>query len=105
MGLGVSLIVMAVGAILTWAVEDRSSGVNLDAVGVILMIAGAIGFLLSLMLWSTWWGGSFFRRHTYVGAAPGGTRYVRRGAPVEEEVEVIEERPAGPAGPPGAPPP
>jgi hypothetical protein len=102
MGLGVSLIVMAVGAILAWAVEDRSSGVNLDAVGVILMITGAIGFLLSLMLWSTWWGGGFFRRHTVVGAAPAGPRYRRRRAPAtEEEVEVIEE---GPTGPPAGPP-
>ena len=56
MGLGVSLILIAVGAILTWAVTDTSSAVNLDAVGVILMVVGLVGFLLSLAFWSTWWG-------------------------------------------------
>jgi hypothetical protein len=48
MGLGVSLILIAVGAILTWAVEADVSGLNVNAVGVILMIVGLIGGLLSL---------------------------------------------------------
>ncbi len=59
MGITVSLIFMAVGAILTWAVSAEVSGVDVTAVGVILMIVGAIGALLSLAFWSSWggWGG------------------------------------------------
>jgi len=56
MGIGVSLILIAVGAILTWAVEATVSGVDINAVGVILMIVGAVGLLLSLMFWSSWGG-------------------------------------------------
>jgi len=56
MGIGVSLILIAVGAVLTWAVEASVSGVDINAVGVILMIVGAVGLLLSLMFWSSWGG-------------------------------------------------
>ena len=60
MGLGVSLILIAVGAILTWAVDAHVSGVNVNAVGVILMIVGLIGGLFSLAFWSSWWGPGYF---------------------------------------------
>ena len=40
MGIGVSLILIAVGAILTWAVTDNVSNVDLSTVGVILMVVG-----------------------------------------------------------------
>ena len=43
MGIGVSLILIAVGAILTWAVTAEASGVDLTTVGVILMVVGGIG--------------------------------------------------------------
>jgi hypothetical protein len=56
MGIGVSLILIAVGAILTWAINASVSGVDVNAVGVILMIVGAVGLLLSLMFWSSWGG-------------------------------------------------
>ena len=56
MGIGASIILFAAGAILTWAVEVRSEGVNWDMVGVILMIVGAVAFVLSLMFWSPWAG-------------------------------------------------
>jgi hypothetical protein len=56
MGIGVSLILIAVGAILTWAVNATVSGVDINSVGVILMIVGAVGLLLSLMFWSSWGG-------------------------------------------------
>ena len=51
MGIGVSLFLMAVGAILTWAVDAQVSGVDLDTVGVILLAVGAIGLLVSLVVW------------------------------------------------------
>ena len=54
MGIGVSLVLIAIGAILTWAVNATVSGVDINAVGVILMIVGAVGLLLSLMFWSSW---------------------------------------------------
>ena len=56
MGIGVSLILIAAGAILTWAVSAEASGVDLQTVGVILMVVGAIGAVLSLVFWSSWGG-------------------------------------------------
>ena len=52
MGIGTSLLLFAVGAILKYAVTADVSGIDLDTVGVILMIVGAIGFVLSLF-WMT----------------------------------------------------
>src|SRR3989440_6085196 len=62
MGIGVSLILIAVGAILTWAVHASVSGVDINTIGVILMIVGAVGILLSLMFWSRWGGPALGRR-------------------------------------------
>ena len=53
MGIGVSLILIAIGAILTWAVETTVSGVDINTVGVILMVVGAVGLLISLVFWSS----------------------------------------------------
>ena len=97
MGLGVSLILIAVGAILTWAVEAHASGVNVNAVGVILMIVGLIGGLFSLAFWSTWWGPGYFGRYANAGPATVRRRRVASPAavfeePVAEAEEVVEER-------------
>ncbi len=76
MGFGISLILIAAGAILTWGINATVSGVNLDTIGYILMAVGAIGALLSLMFWSSWgWGGgprAYYsrRRATYVDEGP-----------------------------------
>src|SRR4029450_895273 len=51
--LGVSIFLLVVGAILTFAVEVTTSGFNLNTVGIILMIAGALGLVLSLLFWSS----------------------------------------------------
>ena len=59
MGIGISVFLIAVGAILTFAVEVSVSGVDINTVGVILMIAGAIGLLWSLIVLS---GGGWGRR-------------------------------------------
>ena len=56
MGISVSLVLIAVGAILKWAVTATTSGVNLGTVGLVLMIVGAVGLLLSLIFWSSWGG-------------------------------------------------
>ena len=74
MGIGVSLILIAAGAILTWAVNATVSGLNIHTIGVILMVVGAIGIILSLMFWSTWGGvgGGARRRTTVVDDGPPG---------------------------------
>jgi hypothetical protein len=56
MGVGVSLILIAAGAILTWAVNATVSGLDINTIGVILMVVGIIGLILSLMFWSSWGG-------------------------------------------------
>jgi hypothetical protein len=58
MGIGVSLLLVAIGAVLVFAV-------GVSAIGWILLIVGAIGILLSMVFWSSWggWGG---RRGTIV---------------------------------------
>ena len=53
MGIGVSLFLLAVGAILAWAVDVEASGIDLNTIGVILMVVGVIGLLLSLLFWSS----------------------------------------------------
>ena len=60
MGIGVSLILIAVGAILTWAVSATVSGVDINTIGVILMVVGAAGLLISLVFWSSWAGPGYF---------------------------------------------
>ncbi|MGH9037784.1 MAG: DUF6458 family protein [Acidimicrobiia bacterium] len=53
MGIGVSIFLLAAGAILAFAVNVSAEGVELDTVGVILMIVGGIGLLFSLLFWSS----------------------------------------------------
>jgi hypothetical protein len=54
MGIGVSIFLIAVGAILTWAVTATVAGLDINTVGVILMVVGAIGLVLSMIFWSSW---------------------------------------------------
>jgi Domain of unknown function (DUF6458) len=66
MGLGVSLILIAAGAILAWAVDVSVSGVDLQAVGWVLLVVGIVGILLSLVFWSSWGGVGATGRRRYV---------------------------------------
>ena len=52
MGIGVSVFLLAVGGILSFAVSDRISGVDLTTVGYILMGAGALGLIITVFLLS-----------------------------------------------------
>jgi hypothetical protein len=96
MGIGVSIFLMAVGAILAFAVHMPSNGINLDTVGVILIILGLLGLLTSLVLWEDW-----TPRRRAVGYDDGPDVVVRRRRPrvvtVDDEdpdmVHVVEERP------------
>lgn len=77
MGMGTSIFLIAIGAILAFAVNVETEGVNLNTIGMILLIVGAIGAVLSMIFWNSW--GGF-----------GGTRTVERGGSrrrvVEEDV-------------------
>lgn len=53
MGIGVSLFLIAVGAILALAVDYEASGIDVATMGVILMVVGGLGLLLSLLFWSS----------------------------------------------------
>ena len=71
MGLGVGIFLIAVGAVLTFAVSATTSGVNLDTVGWILMGVGLASILVALMFWESWGGpGYWTRRRTYVDDGP-----------------------------------
>jgi hypothetical protein len=68
---GVSLFLVAIGAILTWAVRVSVTGVDLQMVGIILMVVGAVGALSSLVFWN----GPLSRtRRTIVREDPGAGR-------------------------------
>lgn len=104
MTFGVSLILIAVGAILTWGVNKEVEGLDISVVGVILMIVGLVGFILSMLFWSQWSPVYQRRRSTYVEGAPARRPgYARADSAPRREVVIEEEVP--PAGPPAGPPP
>ena len=70
MGVGTSIVLIAVGAILRFAVSVTTTGFNLHTIGLILMIVGALGLVLSIFFWSSWGG--------FGGGAGGGYRRQRR---------------------------
>jgi len=56
MGVTASLLLSAAGAVLIWAVSATTNGINIHTVGVILLIVGIIGFVISLFFWQSWGG-------------------------------------------------
>jgi hypothetical protein len=64
MGIGTSLFLVAVGAILDFAVTAHARGFNINTVGVILMIVGIAGLVISLLFWNSWGGFGVSRRRT-----------------------------------------
>jgi Domain of unknown function (DUF6458) len=87
MGIPVSLLVIVLGAILAFAVTGSASGVNVQAVGWILVIVGIVGLVLSLILWDSWAGRGFWRRRAYYEAPPGAGDPRRGRRIVREDVE------------------
>jgi membrane protein implicated in regulation of membrane protease activity len=81
MRIGVGIFLMVLGAILAFAVETDVPGVNVNALGVILLLIGLVAALYSLLFWSTLtpWGRrrAIARRRIVAGDRP---------------VEVVEER-------------
>jgi len=78
-----SIVMIAVGAILRFAVSVTTTGFNLHSIGLILIILGIVSLLLSIMFWGSWGG--------FNTGASGGYRRQRRvtqdgsGGFVEEE--------------------
>jgi len=65
MGISLSILLIAIGAVLAWAVDAQVSGIDIQVAGVILVIVGAIGLVLSLVFWSSW--GGFGNRDSAAG--------------------------------------
>ena len=82
MRIGGSLFLIAVGAILKWAVTDHVNNVNLATIGVILMVVGAVGLLLSLIFSAT-------RRRTDV-IHHGNREFVDQVMPADSHTTYIE---------------
>lgn len=76
MGIGGSLLLIAVGAVLRFAVTKHVNGVNLQTMGVILMIVGIVALAITLIWMST-------RRRTDIIERPGSTTYVRPPDPLD----------------------
>jgi hypothetical protein len=62
MGLGVSILLIAAGAILAWAVNATVSGVEIHTIGWILLVVGIVGAVLSMIFWSSWAGPGYWSR-------------------------------------------
>jgi hypothetical protein len=94
MGISVSILLIAVGAILTWGVTADAEGLDVNAIGVILMIVGLLGLVISMIFWSSW--GGFRRRAAYVEGGP--VRTTTAAAP--RRTTVVEEEDVAPGPPP-----
>lgn len=75
MGIGTSLFLIAVGAVLDFAVTVHTKGFNLNTIGLILMVVGAVGLVISLFFWNFPGGGSY-RRSRRVTRDNAGNTYV-----------------------------
>jgi membrane glycosyltransferase len=95
MGIAVSILLIAVGAVLTWGVTAEAEGLDVNAIGVILLIVGLLGLVISMIFWSSWGGFAGVRRRaTYVEGGPV--------APVARPARrtVVEEEDVAPGPPP-----
>lgn len=85
MGVAASLVVVAIGAILRFAVTAQTSSFDIHVVGVILMALGAVGFVVSVVYWATggWPGFGYRTRRVYDDAGYRG--------PAQDGRRVVEE--------------
>jgi hypothetical protein len=80
MRIGVGIFLMVLGAILAFAVETDVPGINVNTLGVILLLIGLVAVLYSLLFWST--------------VTPWGRRRIdarRRMVGLEPPADVVEE--------------
>lgn len=69
MGIVTSMLMIAVGAIMRFAVTVKGNGFDVHTTGVVLIVVGIVGALLSIAYWASW-GGFGPSRRTTVLAAP-----------------------------------
>jgi beta-lactamase regulating signal transducer with metallopeptidase domain len=79
MTIGASLLLIAVGAVLKFAVTATVSGIDISTVGVVLMVVGAVGLVLGLVMMAS-------RRRTDVITHPGRTTYVEPNNPNDPRI-------------------
>ena len=75
MGISLSILMIAVGAVLAWAVTAEVSGIDVQVAGVILLVVGVIGLFASLIFWSSW--GGFGNREGGGGSSSAHTTVVK----------------------------
>jgi Domain of unknown function (DUF6458) len=75
MQIGTSILLIAVGAVLRYAVNATVSWINLDTVGLILMIVGIAGLVISLVYTALWADRTRAPRDPYADAPPPRDRY------------------------------
>ena len=80
MGIVVSMLMITAGAVMRYAVTVEGDGFNVHTTGVILMVVGVIGALLSIGFWASW------------GGFGGSNRTVTRSAAPAAEQVVVTER-------------
>jgi hypothetical protein len=90
MGIGVSIFLLALGAILAFAVDVQTSGLDLNTVGVILMVVGAIGLCTSFLFWDRMGFGS--SRRTVVREYDDGVAVAPRATAVRERTVVRDDQ-------------
>ena len=83
MGVGVSILLIAVGAVLAFAVSAEANGIDIQTVGWIVLVVGIIGLVLSMIFWSSWAGPGYF--------TGGRSRTVVEDAPAPRRTTVVEE--------------
>ena len=71
MGMSLSILLIAVGAILAWAVSAEVSGIDVQVAGLILVVVGVIGLIASLVFGSSW--GGFGNRDAAAGGGQNAT--------------------------------
>lgn len=82
MGIGASIFLIALGAILAFAVNVDLGGIDINVIGWILMLVGALGLIMTALIWG--------RRRTVVTSTPAEEREVVTRDPVE--YRRVEER-------------
>lgn len=89
MGIAFSLLLVMAGAIMRFAVTVQGHGFNMHTTGVILMVVGAVGVVLSMVFWASW--GGFGRRPAAEGSVIAVNTTSDR--PVARERDVQDTRP------------